>query len=207
MVILANSRKHNGYCLAGKGLEKGQWIRPVSSSPTGEIAHSDTLYEDGSQIQPLDIVEFYPGEVRAHPHQPENVLFEHFHWEKAGRVSFEELEHFQDHRLDFLEGEETRYNDRVPELHARGFSESLGLIYVINAKLVVVQTEYRQQLRIRFRHQGRSFNLVVTDRQAEKEYLNREGTEHLLPRAYICASLGEPFHEYCYRLAACIITP
>jgi len=207
MVVLANSRKQEGCCLAGKGLEKEQWIRPVSSSPTGEITHIDTLYEDGSQIQPLDIVEFYPGEVRAHPHQPENVLFEHFHWEKAGRVSFEELEHFQDHRLGFLEGEETLKNDRVPELHARGFSESLGLIYVINPKLVVEQKRYRQQLRILFKHEGISFNLAVTDRQAEREYLNRQGTEHLLPRAYICVSLGEPYYGYCYRLAACIITP
>lgn len=207
MVILANSRKHNGYCLAGKYLENGQWIRPVSSLPTGEVTHIDTLYEDGAQIQPLDIVQFDPGEMRAHPHQPENVLFEHFHWEKAGRVSFEELEHFQDHRLGFLEGGETRKNDRVTELQAQDFGESLGLIYAINAKLVVVQKGYQQQLRILFKHEGMSFNLAVTDRQAEREYLNREGTEHLLPRAYICVSLGEPFHAYCYRLAACIITP
>lgn len=207
MVVLANSRKHNGYCLAGKGLENGQWIRPVSNLPTGEVTHIDTLYADGAQIQPLDIVQFDPGEMRRHPHQPENVLFEHFHWEKVGRVSFEELEDFRDNHLGFLEGGETRKNDRVTEPRAQDFGESLGLIYAINAKLVVVQKEYRQQLRILFKHEGISFNLVVTDRQAEREYLNREGTEHLLPRAYICVSLGEPFHEYCYRLAACIITP
>ena len=207
MVVLANSRKHNGSCLAGKVLENGQWMRPTSNSLAGEVAHIDTLYADGTQIQPLDIVQFDPGEMRAHPHQRENVLFEHFHWEEVGRVSFEELEDFRDHHLGFLEGEETRRNDRVTEPQAQEFGESLGLIYTINAKLVVVQKGYRQQLRILFTHEGSSFNLAVTDRQAEREYLNRAGTEHLLPRAYICVSLGEPFHGYCYRLVACIITP
>jgi len=211
MVIFANSRKHKGSCLAGKIINNEnaarEWIRPVSDSLTGEIPYIDTLYSDGTPIQPLDIVKFSPGLSTSHRHQPENMLLSSVDWEKDGVISFESLENFRDHDLEFMRGEETARNDRVTELQASEFEQSLGLIYVLNAKLLVVQGTYRQQLRIKFVHKNSSFNLVVTDRRAERDYLSRRGTEFLLPRAYLCVSLGEPFQGYCYRLAACIITP
>jgi superfamily I DNA/RNA helicase len=211
MIVLANSRKQNGSCVAGKIMDgknrSGDWLRPVSTSPMGEIAYLDTLYNDGTALRPLDIVEFEYGAFQSHANQPENVLFENFHWKKIRHASFSELEKFQDENPHFLKILNTGRNDRVLEVEAAKFGESLGLIRVANAKLVLVQSEYRKQLRIIFTHQKTTFNLAVTDRAVEKKYLNQKESEHLLPKAYICVSVGEPYHGYCYRLAACVMTP
>ena len=40
LVILANSVKYSGHCIAGKDLDTGEWIRPIKNHP-GPFSNSD----------------------------------------------------------------------------------------------------------------------------------------------------------------------
>jgi hypothetical protein len=60
IVCLANSRKLNGRCLAGKefgGTGVGAWVRPVGAREHGEVSEYERQYEDGSDPRVLDVID------------------------------------------------------------------------------------------------------------------------------------------------------
>lgn len=71
ILLLANSKKPGGRCLAGID-EAGNWVRPVSTSNGGAIPNAVALGD--TPLRPLDIVEFEAIRVAPLPHQSENVL-------------------------------------------------------------------------------------------------------------------------------------
>lgn len=59
IVCLANSRKHNGRCIAGIEIVDRQpedWVRPVSSRAGAEVSEYERQYEDGSDPRVLDMI-------------------------------------------------------------------------------------------------------------------------------------------------------
>ena len=57
LLVLANSKKFNGRCIAGIDLDSGKWIRPVSNTEHGEftgIECSVTVGSSRRQVQSLD---------------------------------------------------------------------------------------------------------------------------------------------------------
>ncbi|MYA88570.1 MAG: hypothetical protein F4X97_08985 [Boseongicola sp. SB0662_bin_57] len=61
MVCLANSRKLNGRCIAGRQYEAGNAvggrIRPVGNRESQEVSEYERQYEDGSDPRILDYME------------------------------------------------------------------------------------------------------------------------------------------------------
>lgn len=86
MIVLANSRKMGGRCVAGISLATGGWIRPVSSRPEGELQPSDCAVE-GRAPRTLDVVRFPYRERLDDRAQPENALIDDGKWELARVVS------------------------------------------------------------------------------------------------------------------------
>ena len=50
IICLANSRKLNGRCVAGKDVTGNTWVRPLSPlSKTGELMLRDITYDDWTE--------------------------------------------------------------------------------------------------------------------------------------------------------------
>jgi hypothetical protein len=67
IICFANSRKLSGHCVAGRETaHPHSWIRPVGSSPTGELSQRDEAFQDGRELSLLDVVEISMSEPRPH---------------------------------------------------------------------------------------------------------------------------------------------
>ena len=95
VVCLANSRKLNGRCVAGREWidgQPGRWIRPVSDRENQEVSEYERQYEDGSDPRVLDIVDIPVLEPRPADYQTENWLLDpKYYWVKDGRLSWSDL--------------------------------------------------------------------------------------------------------------------
>jgi hypothetical protein len=215
IICLANSRKITARCIAGKDVDDGSWVRPVSNRETHEISEEDRRYEDGSTAKVLDIITIPCIEMQPQGHQPENVLIDdRYYWVKEGEVTFEELEEYvEDGPLPWAnDSTYGKINDRVPEAQLNPQQGSLRLIFVDNVRIKVeTKTLYgsaieKRVVRAAFQHHGTRYCIDVTDPVIETRYLQRGIGEYLVGEAYLCLSLGELFHGYAYKLVCAIIT-
>ena len=135
-VILANSRKISGRCVAGKEIVNstpGAWIRPVSSRPHQEINEEERRYNGGTRADLFDIVSV---EMKKHVpshHQSENQLInEGVYWVKKGTADWKQVQRCIDANTGdlWINGHHSYsgINDRVPEIDTRKLNDSLCLI-------------------------------------------------------------------------------
>lgn len=76
VLVLANSEKLSGRCVAGIDLSSGRWLRPVSARATGELAPTEYVARTGSssvEVVPGDVVEMSLGKNRGSIYHPEDV--------------------------------------------------------------------------------------------------------------------------------------
>ena len=94
IVVLANSVKKSGRCLAGKDLVRfgdkwqvGKWIRPVGAPDGGEVPLYFMTRALGHDPQLLEIVEIPLDRAVPLPDQPENGRFRNVsYFHNAGHV-------------------------------------------------------------------------------------------------------------------------
>ncbi len=76
IVVLANSYKKSGRCVAGRELGEGNavgdWLRPISDQPEGELLLRHIRLNDGSPLEVLDIVDVPVGKYAHDKSHPED---------------------------------------------------------------------------------------------------------------------------------------
>src|SRR5260370_25407614 len=116
IVCLANSRKLQGRCIAGRELvggRPGPWVRPVSDRPNEEVSEYERQYSDGSDPRVLDVIDVPLLDRRSKGFQRENWLLDPSqYWEKVGQESWERLGARADKSGDLWINGYSTYNER-----------------------------------------------------------------------------------------------
>jgi hypothetical protein len=217
MVCLANSRKLQGRCVAGRELNAGvvgAWIRPVSDRAAEEVSEYERQYQDGSDPRVLDIIQVPLIEARPKDYQQENWLLDpQLYWVKRGTLGWEGLSSFQDRRGPLWISGYSSYNglnDRIPLAQAIELRSSLKLIHVRSLELKVFAPgeafgNTKRRVQSRFAFDGMDYWLWVTDPIVERQYLAESDGEYEVGEAYLTISIGEPYQDYSYKLVATVI--
>jgi hypothetical protein len=92
IVYLANSRKDGARCIAGiefmNNQRLGEWVRPVSNRPKGEISLREQAYRDDSEPGLLDLIDITLIEPKPSGYQKENwLIVPGSQWKKAGHLN------------------------------------------------------------------------------------------------------------------------
>jgi hypothetical protein len=198
IVVLANSLKHGQHCVAGKCLNTGRWIRPVSDEQGGELSHNQARCQNPyGTFGVKTLQKIRMGFSRHVPlsHQPENFLIDDNLWQQNYSVAVAELQSYLDEPYD-LWGE----GNRVPHSQI-----TLGL-YIVTQSLYLVQVEdlslyytIEGRRRASFTYGGINYDFAVTDPKFDEIVRAQREVSDIL-----CVSLGEEYQGYCYKLVASI---
>lgn len=218
LICLANSRKTSGRCIAGIEVDAQYrplgWIRPVSDRPGGEVSEHERGYQDGSDVQVLDVVQIPLLEPRGHDYQQENWLLDAaFYWTRVGQYAPRNLHRLVSTPTTLWTPGSSSYNggnDRVPLATAQGLRDSLRLIQVAALQVAVFAPgaqfdDTKRRVQGRFTYAGSQYRLWITDPKIERQYLAMDNGEYELGPCYLTISLGEPYGGWAYKLIATVI--
>lgn len=217
IVCLANSRKLQGRCVAGREIVAGgpgPWIRPVSARHHQEVSEYERQYQNGSDPKLLDVIDVPLLTHRPKDFQQENWLLDpKYYWTKVDTYSWEDLEQFSDPGGSLWRNGSHTYNgqnDQIPEQQAAEETSSLKLIHVDAVRLRVFAPgeafgNAKRRVQAGFRFSGAQYSLWVTDPNIERPYLAGEDGYYELGECYLTISLGEPFNDHCYKLVAAVV--
>lgn len=213
-VCLANSRKHNGRCVAGITMA-GEWIRPVSSELDGTLYSQHYTLDDGSEPALLDVIRL-DASRNPESHQPENWQISGVQWQHLGRVSRQAARPWL-HQVaspgPYLLG---GIPDRISyaDLVERPIQSSLCVVEPAELRWnIVTNVRGNRQVRAIFSLAGAEYNLLVsdpfwTDRLSSLGFgsydNSRAGTSADQAR-FLTVSLTEPFNRFCFKLIAAVI--
>jgi hypothetical protein len=215
IVCLANSRKLNGRCIAGKELAGDtlvRWLRPVSNREHEEVSEYERQYEDGSDPHVLDIIDVPLLDAKPKEYQQENWLLDpDAYWRKVG--TWNDLSHLVDPVVPLWINGHSTYNgrnDKIPLLLAQSLDSSLRFVRVDRLRLSVFKPgeafgNLKRRVQARFHYGGDEYALWVTDPGYERTYLAQPDGNYEIGESFLTISLGESYNDYCYKLVAAII--
>ena len=198
IVVLANSVKHLQHCVAGKCVDTGRWIRPVSNQQGAELSHEQAKYQNpyGKYgVKPLQKIRM--GFLQHVPlqHQPENYLIDGNLWRQNYSICLADLPTYLDEPADlWSEGNRVQHAQINRGLY--NVSQSLYLIQVEQLSLYHTDDGRR---RASFIYNEINYDLAVTDPKFDEIVREQRAIMSIL-----CISLGEEYQGYCYKLVATI---
>lgn len=199
IVCLANSRKPDGRCVAGKLYAQGKfggWLRPISAREGEELSEQERQISRGLEPALLDLLEFTISKHKPSAHQPENYTINSQHrFKKVGRVSAEELIKVADKPTNlWIMGYQSKTfgkNDLVPPTRISEVTNSLFLINPNTFTIQVVQGTYSLQVRGQFSYLGAEYNLRITDPVVEEKFIPKGAGEYKIDDVLLTISLAE----------------
>jgi hypothetical protein len=203
LICLANSKKWNRRCFAGKTLNTKKWIRPISAANHGAIEENTMMMQIGRIPELLDIVRVPIQRCNPSPNQPENYIFGNVQWEFLGKFDKQELHSLIDNPQTLWTN--SPYLNCIPAeyFETNNIGQSLYLILVKN---IEIRVSVNGKVRGIFTYNGIEYDLPVTDLEVLTKY-NTPQNAIIYGDIYLCISLGEPYERdnCCYKLIATII--
>jgi hypothetical protein len=220
ILCLANSRRPDGRCFAGKEFSNGvagAWIRPINKANRDAVTDRDREYEDETLADVLDIVRVpLLGPRPNGHHQEDHQIRDDRYWTKVGRANWQQVVRATDTVVGTLWPNGNRsfhgLNDKVAADIAVNQAGSLLLIEPGRLDLVVrMESQYigpdRRRVRADFDLNGARYNFVVTDPWVEDRYFAGQDGTYRVNGARLCVSLPEIINGSSTKLVAAVITP
>lgn len=212
IILLATSNKHSNLCIAGIDTSTGEWIRIISDDSTISYAvkFDDTIYEDGSIPEILDIVQIECTSHQPCYYQSENYINDSgFFWKKIGRASIKDvlkIHPLEDSNYIFYNNDNKVSNDFMLSLSSKVFKHSLMLIAPTNI-IIHVQEWEKKRVKMSFTYNDVKYSyLAVKDFDYEKRYLALDRNNYPLKNGTLLVlSLGECYNNHHSKLIATIM--
>lgn len=202
IVCLANSRKPDGRCIAGKLYFQGKfgsWLRPISAREGEELSEAERHVGPKTEPAMLDILEFSIIAAKPSHHQTENwIINPKVGMQKVGSISPKDLMLALDRPINlWIVGSSSKRgkNDFVPEDRIEEVTDSLFLINPTSFAIHVLTEDFMgrqsRQVRGQFSHYGAEYNLKITDPVVEVKYLAKGDGIYKIQNALLTISLTE----------------
>ncbi|HUU76890.1 MAG TPA: hypothetical protein VMX55_01000 [candidate division Zixibacteria bacterium] len=203
LIILAKSKKKGRYCIAGKNLADGNWVRPVKSSPftSYELKNISNLTRE---LETLDILKMSFKEKSPQIHQPENEQVDmDIEWSFINKYPIDKLDKIVDgNNNDFLNiiRDINLHKDKLKKISLHNSLQLIKLTSDNEAKLFYSYDQIRDYFkpRLKFKYKGVDYSLPITDPDIGLAYEPRESKS--IRNAYITIGIGEEFNQYHYIL-------
>lgn len=204
IVLLANSRKHNERCMAGREINSGLyagWIRPVSARTGEGVDWYERAYATKTEPQLLDIVDVPIRKYKPHANQTENwLLYPHARWNKVGALTFAQATQLAETpAVLWNTGSSTNHNrnDKVSAASAKTFTNSICMIKV-NALRVRVWApgsdfgNNKRRVQASFSYNNILYSMWLTDAALEEYYYRQPNGIFNYGECLVTVSLSEP---------------
>lgn len=207
ILILAKSGKHGDFCIAGKEIGTGNWIRPVSDNneTNGAITEDQArLTYDGATCAPwkcktLRKVRINFSQHASNDYQPENYQIDNTQWIQLYTEDVDLNNYLDDAPLNIWGP-----NNTLTHQEAIDANSSLYLLRVNDISFYINPNtdpnDTRTRIRATFSYNGYQYDFPVTGSGGP--------TQNECPRNYssgiFCISLGELYHGLHYKLIAAV---
>ena len=198
IVVLANSVKKHQHCVAGKCLQTGRWVRPVSTPQGGELTDAQVRYTNSYGTYYVKNLQKIEMEFSLHVpllNQPDNYLISGNCWQQRYKIDTNDLVHYLDTPYS-LWGSGDNLIYQFIESGEIEIYQSLFLVKVDNLRLYRNCSNKR---RASFIYNNIHYDLAVTDPNFDNLLQWNQETHSIL-----CISLAEVWQGRCYKIVASI---
>lgn len=214
IVILANSYKKNGSCVAGKDIDTKEWIRPVADSD-GAALNSDqtkmtnSIWDGTYALKTLQKAKIKFIKKVPLSSQPENYLIDASStWSHHYNLKRESLSAYEDHPEHIWSYGYVKDRVSVDILNEK-IDENHHSLYLIHVDTITMRVErnyngYNKLVGI-FTYNGKEYEFNVTDPLYCKYKKRETGYTFEESDKFLCLSLTDAFYGDHYKLIASIL--
>ena len=190
IIVLANSWRDHGHCIAGICSQTKEWIRPVSQQNSEAIAR-----EEVEHIKLLDIVNVTLAGKKEDPYQGENYFIDDSasdNWSVVDKANLQEIEGFCDNN------DTTIFYSKAKTAHVSHLPGSKKSLTLIKAPVRFIKCQNEQGKNKWCGHffdgYGNPLELTVTDIVANEQLLGDEKPKE--STCYLTLSLAKPHPDW-----------
>lgn len=165
IICLANSYKHGRRCIAGIGIDDGQWIRPLGSAEDGGLEPSEYVLDDGTEPRLLDVIQIELHFALPTDWHPEDWHIAPVRWrllERPAKAKCWEVAVTAAEKANpILRG----YRDRIAatEIEEKPLKSSLALVCPSQIHWWIREERGRRKYRALFQRNYVTYDFAVTD--------------------------------------------